>query len=263
MSTKKLITLSVIIGAVITGGLWKYLQSPPQSSTQAPVIAKQVEIVQTETVECGGETYIFDLALVENRTYFNEIYKSSRSIKNLLVREKASGIDGFGPKRILAVPQKNCDRIFLTRFTPESDAWAGIGIYEWQAGGIEIRELSISKEFRGDYVSSYPNDWRKDVVSPDGEKVIVAQPPDNEYEKQLQEWWCGLKSMRLLKLKEDVSEILVQLLKNEILDNGRSMTGNCSGVDIGWVDNSTIYYVVYDVDGDQVSFSERRTLNID
>lgn len=210
------------------------------------------ELMETEIVSCNNETYIFDTVLLERKGFFNDIYKISRSSDNLIVRLKSPEENFFGIFSILVIPKKDCDRMYLTSHVWASDVPA-IRIFEWQIGGKEARELAVSNEFASNYTS-------KDWISPNGEKIIIAQQTEPNEEN----FWCDHRTLRLLRLREDISEVLVQLPETETFDDGNSeLSPYCQGLNFGFEDELTIYYDVYDATTVRNRpFLERRTLSI-
>lgn len=280
----KRILFIVILGLVFLGGLWSYLQFPKESIIRegikepTEVTAKQEvvkkhsrgetigddegKVVFSESVICGGDTYIFETVLVENQTYYNEVHKTARSPENFIARLKSPRGDDLGFFSVLATPQKNCDRIYLTTGIQESDV-PRARIYEWMVGATEAHELMAGQYFYSSFVPFHGTTW----VSPDGEKIIVAQQTDPK-EKNL---WCDHRTLRLIHLREDRSEILLQLPEAETLDNGYSdLAPYCAGLNFGWLDDTTLYYDVYDATKGMFnvatesnrSLLERRTLKI-
>ncbi len=292
-ANRKSFLLTVGIGILILGGLWIYVQFPkgnggadidssgvptqsfvPNDTTQVDVSTTATskkngtqKIIRTETIVCDNEIYIFDIAR-EGNDYFNEIYKTNKSRDNLILRSQAQRELVYEGKAyielvtfsILTVPKRNCDRIYLTSILPISHPVPAQGIFEWRIGASKIRELAISKEFAGNYVPYYPGQRKIASVSPDGERIIVAQQGDLTGENR----WCNNKTLHFLDLRKDVSKVLVQLPKIETFDDGTSdLDPYCNGLNFGWQDESTIYYDVYDATKEGMRpFKERKTLVI-
>lgn len=216
------------------------------------------ELVRTETIVCNNERYILGVTL--NKYYFSDIYKDVQTSENLLVRIRSSGTGSpiGSPLTILSVPEKDCDRVFLTRLHPELGQHR-YSIFEWKVGSPTVRELTTGEEFS----QSLPDDynWNK-IVSPDGERVlsVIASGKPTPREKR---WTCDYRTLLLFHLRKDTSEILVRLPDTEAFDSGFSEAGTCDGVNTGWLDESTIYYNVYDVTTEGSPLLERRTLKIE
>lgn len=216
--------------------------------------------VKSETAACGSEIYILDTVFFKEKVYngyFTDIYKNTRKPEEFIVRLKAPGA-GLKAFFILAVPRNNCDRIYLTVAKYETSTPLK-GIFVWRVKEKEFRELKVSEEFKEDFVGTYLlSDW-KNTVSLDGDKIIVAQPATNVES-------CDFRILRLLDLRRDISTVLEQLVENETFTYStyRDEEGFCLGVNIGWLDESTIYYNVYNatVDIDR-PLLERRVLTIE
>lgn len=211
------------------------------------------ELIRTETVVCNDEVYIFDVVSYQERTYFfNDIYKNHRSPENLIVRLKAPRGGEVGAFMVLATPKADCDRIYLTTFVLKTHEPVG-RIFEWYIGEKTVRELSISQEFWEYYVMSFDHHsslffdgprW----LSPSHEKILVA----HQNEPTAKNEQCDYRTLRLLRLRDDKSELVTQLPKGETFDNGREYLGRgdslllCDGFNFGWMDESTIFYDVFD-----------------
>ena len=211
------------------------------------------ELIRTETVVCNDEVYIFDVVSYQERTYFfNDIYKNYRSPENFIVRLKAPRGGEEGAFMILATPKVDCDRIYLTTFILKTYEPVG-RIFEWRIGEKTVRELSISQEFWEYYVMSFDHHlslffdgprW----LSPGHEKILVA----HQNEPTAKNERCDYRTLRLLRLRDDKSELVAQLPRGETFDNGREYLGRgdllllCDGFNFGWIDESTIFYDVFD-----------------
>jgi len=278
LNSPKLILTIFLVVIVALLGLYTFnslkkgadiIPSAPTTSTPSQVSTttsgEAGEIVSTQNVVCGGNTYIFDAVRFKDSGYFNDIYKNVHTKENLILHARAAwGEETYQGKTykvlgvfsVLAVPRDNCDRIYLTVLRPETDA-PGRGMFEWRLGADEPRELTVSDKFREDFVVSYPDKLDK-AVSSDGEKIVVTQPD----EQVVSEKTCSLRMLYLINLRKDTAELLMKLPKTETFDRGRSETGNCGGVNIGWVDETTIYYDVYDATKPGAPLKERRALKI-
>lgn len=289
-TNKKAIFVLVTVILVAVGGLWGYavfqeetivqdnksdtvnsvfsdptdLQFPGQeekSSVTEPIQPFKSEeeiseLISTESVVCGDETYIFNVVL--NRFYFSNIYKTSRLPENLFFHEQSSGKEGnpFGALSVLSVPKQNCDRIYLTRVSPYGGV-STLGIYEWIVGENSVREILSYKDFHHTFLPSRFDG--KKTVSPDGERVIVVQREDSELSG------CNARILKLFSLREHQSDVLVRLPQDEIFDLGTGGEEGYCSPDFGWIDESTIYYDVYIHSPTTVgvaTFLERRTLKI-
>ena len=236
------------------------VSKPPEKVLPTPTEKAGTELINTEKFVCNNESYVLDVVLIKNDGYFNDIYKSSRLPENLLVHEEASG-DGLGAIRVLAIPKERCDRVYLTRFSYETGAIAR-GIYEWRIGESIIDEVVGMREFR--YTTlPYPHDGESSVSS-DGNRVLATPREDTDFEK------CELRVLYLYHLNEHTKEILVRLPRNEIFNSGfDDELGFCVEINYGWLDESTIYYDVYDATRTEEShyflhpLLERRTLKIE
>ena len=248
----KLLTLTSGLIVVLTISILAYTIKKTEF---APEALEQGRVVSTKEVICGGKTFVFDIILLNNNTYFNEIYEDSRTLDNFVVRLKSSRGGMLGSFFILTTPRRDdCDSIYLTAIILESDA-PSKRIYRWRVGAMDVAELNISPEYSDAFIP-YKS---KEHISPDGEKVLVAQQtiPKSEI-------FCAHRTLRLLDLGKDSSEIVVQLSEVESFDNGTSdLEPYCNGLNFGWEDNDTVYYDVYDATVDyNRPFVERRTLSI-
>lgn len=255
MFTKK-ITIFIIIISVALGISYALFFARPGSPPQERIVG---ETIWTEEIQCSDETYVFETVLNEDETgYFNNIYRNTNSPENFIVRLKAPtvGLDTFF---VLAVPKEDCDKIYLTVARYETSR-PRKGIFEWKIGEKEVHELAVSKEFFGYLAPSYPTDL-KEAVSLDGEKFIVVKLDERI---TTDKWVCDPRILKLLHLREDVSEILAQLPEEEVFTNSSDsdFEGFCIGIDFGWVDDSTVYYDVYDATIERNRpLIERRTLS--
>ena len=265
----------------LTGLLQKLLvYFNPKKSNELPIrispflSMSKGELVKTEKVVCNNETYIFDSIKVVTKpgisdySYFSDVYKHNRSPDNFVVRLKAPQRElVYGGKTyvehvifsVLVAPKKGCDRIYLTNaHDPDiSHPLPAKKIFVWEIGTQETKELSISKEYASNYAPS---------VSPDSETILVVQRDNlssaNDY--------CNFRLLKLLYLRKDTAETLIQLPKTETFDDGTSdLDPYCNGTNIGWQDKNTIYYNVYDatvkveyVNNTTRPVIERRTLVI-
>ncbi|KKR47177.1 MAG: hypothetical protein UT82_C0002G0024 [Parcubacteria group bacterium GW2011_GWB1_40_14] len=258
MVIRKKTILIIFVGIAIGAGYAFFFLRSRQILPAPPHERVVGEVIRTEEIRCNAETYIFETVLTEDQTgYFNNIYRGTNSAEDFATSIKAPPMGG-NTFFILAAPQENCNRIYLTVALYETDA-PRKGIFAWHVADATLQELSVSENFRSDLAVSYPQDLTS-VVSHDGEKVLVAQAS----EPYSQENYCNLRILALLHLREDEKEVLVQLPDGETLtDFNESAVGQCSGLNLGWIDNSTIYYDVYDATVTGVRpFIERRKLSI-
>ncbi len=256
-------------GQIVATGTKNQLPAPPLNQT--PIDEAAGQVVAMESIVCGNSTYIFDLVL-KNGDYINNIYKTSRSPENVLLRvsQQKTETGGRGVLRVLAVPKKNCDRIYFTRYTPDSDASVR-GLFEWRLGSNEIRELATSQRFSGFYTPNPVWDAAlkqvvvrdKDAVSPGGEMVVVAEPVGDKF---VEGQFCDRRTLSIINLRDDTPTIVVQLPSTEnltISNTEDSEFSYCSGLNFGWQNDTTIYYDVYDATTTtNRSLEERRTLSI-
>ena len=226
----------------------------PSTTTAEEIVPQKpgrASLIKSNSVVCNDKSFIFDLVLSD--VYFNNIYKAARVPENLLVHEQATGQGGNGALKILAVPKQNCDRMYLTRYVPESDAPVR-GIFEWKIGGDAVQELRVSKAFSGFYAPFSI----EDVISTDGEKIIISEPSGAEF--------CNRRTLRILRLRRDISEELVRLANAEALTSSNAddgAIGYCFGLSFGWQDESTVYYDVYDgTKAPPYPIKERRILKV-
>lgn len=273
---KKIVLIVIVLGPVLLVGLGGYVQlrkgnvvqdvteerqeevSTPEQVPSRPSPKRVIgEIIRTETAQCNGEIYIFEMVLTEDqRSYFNNIYRNIPSTENFVTSIKAPPRGG-NTFYFLAAPQENCDRIYLTVALYESDAPLA-GIFEWRIGAQEVHELATGKDFLQNHL---PYPFReKSWLSPDGEAIIFAR----QTEPTRANFWCDHRTLRLIHLREDVSETLVGLPKGETFDNGNSdLAPYCQGLKFGWENEKTIYYDVYDATTDPPrSRLGRKTLSI-
>ena len=213
-------------------------------------------MIKTENASCKGESYILETVLSEGK-YSYGIYKTSYSAGNLIVSLK-SPVNGKALS-LLSVPKENCSKLYLTAYIPETDSPAG-GMFEWKIGETTIEELAISSDFSSVFTPFYTDgNWNRSI-SPDGERIVIAQPSETS-DNEESELYCYYQKLVLLDLSQDTSKLLVELPKSEGLDRGSSLTGNCVGISVGWINSSTVYYDVFGVDQGR-SLIERRTISI-
>lgn len=268
MTNKNKIVIILISATILVLLAILIISTGKQKKEITVIISKEevvnAEFIRTESVECNSSSYILETVFVEETNsinniwgYFNNIYRNTNSTENFIASIKAPALGG-NTFFILAAPKENCDRIYLTVARYETDAPL-IGIFEWKITDNTLRELSISSSFRADLAINYPDGLEK-VISPDGDYLLVTQR-ESEYSYENP---CDLRSLLLLNLREDKYEVLVHLPKGELLTSFNRSESTCPGIDIGWLDNTTVYYDVYDATSEEWIYPlvERRMLSI-
>lgn len=266
------ILIIISVGVLSISGWFVFLR---QTKPMSPLGGEVPYVAKTETAACNGKTYIINTSKIftgsgiSDYLYFTDIYREYVSLPNLLIHWKNPYNESVYEGKtyversifsILAVPLKNCGEIYLTTVLNISHPLPAARIFKWQIGTAEIRELAVSKEFSGEY-TPYPHLENKIWMSPDGGKILVAKRNAIFNGKE----YCNFRILRLIDLRNDSSEILVQLPEDESFDNGNSdLEPYCEGLSFGWLNESEIYYDIYDATTEyNRQLLERKTLSID
>ncbi|MFQ5753235.1 MAG: hypothetical protein ACE5HI_14680, partial [bacterium] len=101
-----------------------------QQTVLSVPIREEGALIKTETAVCNNEKYVFDTIFIKEKGYFNDIYKTKRAKDNFVMRLKSPRGGNLGFFSILSVPQKECDRMYLTTVIGETDA-PKKGIFVW------------------------------------------------------------------------------------------------------------------------------------
>lgn len=240
MSPKKITILISSITVILVIGYYVFFMRTEQIS-QERVIG---EVVRTEEIECGGKTYVFDTVKVStrpethDRVYFNDVYKNKRAEQNFIIRLKSQRWGAFGAFKFLSIDKKDCSAVYLTSVFMETDA-PYADIFKWQLDDEGVTKLVIGDMFFGHYTPTQDNKW----ISPSGERILIAIPNAGLGSQD----YCRYKTLKLLNFSEDKSVELIRLPDNEdFVDGFTDLSPYCGGLSFGWVNNSTIYYDVYD-----------------
>lgn len=263
MSSKKIIILIIVIGISVGIG-YVLVSGGPEHLSQSPSQEEPIgRLVYAKSIECGNEEYVFEVAVSEELGYFTNVYKDTNSPENFVTALKyQKGTSAYYHYSPISAYQMDCNIIYLTKAFPGDGPL--LGIYEWQIDTNLIRELAISSELYSQYYPHFRNTKpRLPSVSPDGNRILIAIPNRGLDERD----YCHYKTLKLLDFREDRSVELVRLSENEDFVDGLSdLSPYCQGLSFAWLDDSTIYYDVYDATPGLVAYPtprpviERRTL---
>lgn len=209
------------------------------------------DIARMEKYDCRQTSYFFTQEFhpppdtKESVGFFGMIFRNKRSPGNIIFEERFvpsdSGSAMFFP---LSAPTENCDRIFLTR-----SRGTGLfgGIYELIVASNTVNKVVDSQDFNP---SITPADF-KQVISPDGEKILVASAPVSGSR-------CDMRAVTFIDLRKKTKKILARLTQDQSLAQFPAtggLSGNvCRGLNFGWQNGSEIYYDVYDSSSETTPF---------
>lgn len=246
----------------------------PLTATTTSAAQGILEVAHSASIDCDEETYSFDsysvLLGAGIETFVTDIHRAQGSgTKEFIVRLTPPQQESiYAGKRYatrwiyipLSTPETNCNSIYLTTRLFIAHPVPVERIFEWPIGARNVKELSISREFSGELVPYMAGSGNVPPVSPDGEKVLIARRESSASGGD----YCGFKALRLLDLRSDTAETVLNLSSLELLDNGSTdLEPYCNGLNFGWQDRNTIWYDVYNatVDHDR-PLIERRTLKV-